>query len=191
MHKIFFILTLSFLLTGCFYQPEVEVDKTGETSPTNQVQTAVNTNTTPPVQKFYPDTSTVKKPTTPAKSAEDSFVVTQELEVKFYLVDKYQPGICYGAPAPVSDATVNNMVNNNAGLSNLIKGRYGYSDNLDIYNKIKQLNGIRLTELAGGKYLFNMTDGQCCSLKAIEGEVTMIGRTTSDEVIRQETQNKC
>lgn len=189
--KIVFIFTILCLpLTGCFKkdQPEAQLaDENTNTAAVEQEETDTNTNQQP--KRYYPKTTTVKKPAT--ATPEEQFVVTQELEVKFYLVDKYDPGICYGNPAPVSDTAINNMINSNPGLSNLIKGKYGYTDNEDVYNKIKQLNGIRLTELVGGKYLFNMTDGQCCSLKAIEGEVSAIGRTITDEIIRQEVQNNC
>jgi len=152
-----------------------------------------NNNVNTDFQKFYPDSSNINKPADNIPFDQSrNFTVTQELEIKFYLVDKYNPGICYGTPSPVTDESVSGMIVRNPELSQLLRSKYNLISDLAVYNKIKQLNGVLLTEIKGGNYQFNFIDGQCCVLKAYEGEVNIVGKTISDEVIRTDTkQNPC
>ena len=190
---LFFTLVLIISLTtvGCInigVKEEVQ-PIANEDQDVNQEMSNKNGNVEP--RKFYPDNNQLEKPE-PVGTGGSEFVITQELEIKFYLVEKYNPGVCYGLPGSVSQEVTGGMISRNPELAQLIKGKYNLTSDLDIYNKIKQLNGIMLTKMAGGKYQFNFTDGQCCILTAYEGEVDIVGKTISDQIIREETkQNPC
>lgn len=180
-----FILVFSALfLSGCYNSSSSEYKNEGKNQTDSLIELEANNNQV--VEKFYPENTQIAKS---INSATDQFVITQELQIKFYLVDKYDPGICYGMPEPVPDVAVDGMIDRNPDLVNLIRSKYSLTDNLAVYNKIKQLNGIRLSKLTGGKYQFNLTDGQCCILTAYEGEVSIVGRSISDKVIRRESKN--
>lgn len=182
------ILILGLFLAGCVKQnnqnqtaPLASVNSNKENSNQKAVPSAE-------LKRFYPQTAVANKPAAVPDPAKD-FVITQELTLKLYLVDKYNPGTCYGLPSPVPDAAVKGMVSNNPELAQFVKYKYKLNSDLDIYNKIKQLNGISLSKIAGGKYQFNFTNGQCCILTAYEGEATIINQTISDSITRQETKN--
>ena len=103
--------------------------------------------------------------------------------------DRYNPGVCYGLPVPIADVSIAGMERRNPDLWKLIKMKYNLTSGLDIYNKISQISGIQLVELAGGKYQFNFRDGQCCVQKAYEGQVNIIADRIDDTITRQETHN--
>ncbi len=185
---ILLILILGLFLAGCAKQnnqnqtaPLASVNSNKENSNQKAVPSAE-------LKRFYPQTAIINKPAAAPNPAKD-FVITQDLTLKLYLVDKYNPGTCYGLPGPVPDVAVKGLVSNNPELAQFVKYKYKLNSDLDIYNKIKQLNGISLSKIAGGKYQFNFTNGQCCVLTAYEGEATIINQTISDLITRQETKN--
>ncbi len=140
-------------------------------------------------EKFYP---TPSKLPAEADSDKRDFVVNQELKVKLYLVEKYDPGICYGMPGPVPEEAISGMIDRQPELAEFLAVNYDLKSDLEIYNRIKQLNGVRLTEISGGKYQFNFTDGQCCTLTIYQGEAVIIADTVSDKITSRETkQNPC
>ena len=200
----FFALLAAFLLvlTGCFSssatkqddssQPAGQAAEPSGISAEPDATTATSSNAEKnAVKKFYPESSTATAEKE-SESPERNFVVTQELQAKIHLVDKYNPGICYGIPAPVPASAVAGMIERNPELAQFLRDRYSLPSDLAVYEKIKQLNGIMFETLSSGKYKFNFTDGQCCFLKAYEGEVTIIGQTVSDEIIRTESkENPC
>ncbi|MFA5029244.1 MAG: hypothetical protein WC518_00655 [Patescibacteria group bacterium] len=209
--QLLFLLLLTLPLAGCLNNLSKEnrlVDTPdNKTKNSNQqlnreidapsninINTNINTNTT--VKKFYPDAGLAKSGQTTNQDSQNqskkNFIITQELQVKFYLVDKYNPGTCYGLPGPVPAEAIAGMIGRNPELAELVRSKYNLTADLDVYNKIKQLNGIQLEKLAGGKYQFDFTDGQCCILKAYEGEVTIVGQTISDTITKQDSkQNPC
>ncbi|MFA5047800.1 MAG: hypothetical protein WC516_02025 [Patescibacteria group bacterium] len=147
--------------------------------------------TTKKVNKFYPDVASSGKASTTPNPDKD-FVVTPELLAKMYLVDKYKPGICYGMPGPVPEEAVAGMIARNSQLAKFLKQKYGLSGDLDVYNKIKQLNGISLDKLGSGRFNFEFMDGQCCTMTGYQGEVIIIGSSITDKVNNQETKtNPC
>ena len=191
----FLAFGLIFSLTGCGPVKKTEVAITNEAD-NSAVNVAAPVETEKGVKKFYPDTGAPVAPARPegdAVAPKSNFTVTQELVVKLYLVDKYKPGVCYGMPGPVPDEAVSGMISSNQDLVKFLKSRYPeLKTDLDVYTKIKQINGIRLTSIAGGKYHFNLTDGECCTLTAYDGEVMMLGQTITDTVLQQETKvNPC
>jgi hypothetical protein len=187
---LFFMVGLS----GCLKGEEEKVVAVGDSAPVadNSNKTPVADNQ-PKVQKFYPKSPEADKPQPNSDSgaitSNDTFVITTDLQAKIYIADKYDPGICYGAPSPVPSVAVDSMISKNPGYAAFVKSKYGLSSDLDIYNKIKQINGVRLEEKSGGSYTYYFTDGQCCVLRAYQGDIDIIGRTISESVTRQDTKN--
>lgn len=193
------LLTVVLILSGCFGSPpDSSRDDTGG-EPQVATSKSVVEKDEPVVKKFYPNVpiaqrgeSTVTSDLQAPLSRSDDFIVTQELMVKIYLVDKYNNGVCYGQPIAVTQSTIASLIGNDPGLTAFIRGKYQLTSDLDVYNKIKQLNGIKLDKRSGGSYVYSFTDGQCCVLKAYQGNISIVGQTITDIVKRQETkQNPC
>ncbi|MFA4871872.1 MAG: hypothetical protein WC610_02320 [Patescibacteria group bacterium] len=186
--SILLILILGLFLAGCAKQNNQNQTAPLASANLNKEDSSQKAVPSAELKRFYPQTAAVNKPAAAPNPAKD-FVITQDLTLKLYLVDKYNPGTCYGLPGPVPDVAVKGLVSNNPELAQFVKYKYKLNSDLDIYNKIKQLNGISLSKIAGGKYQFNFTNGQCCVLTAYEGEAVIINQTISDSITRQETKN--
>lgn len=140
------------------------------------------------VEHFRPDTASVAESgssSTEAEIAERNFQLTPDLIAKMYLVDAYKPGICYGAPLAIPQVAIEGMIANNPTLSEYLKKKYNLKTDLEIYNKIKQMNGISLTETASSKFNFTFMDGQCQNVTYYEGVVTVSGSSISAIVTNQ------
>lgn len=135
------------------------------------------------VQHYRPETATPVSDS--AADAERSFQITPDLLAKMYLVDTYKPGACYGAPVAVPQVAVTNLINSNQLLAAFLKQKYGLATDLEIYNKIKQLQGITLTETSSNKFNFTFMDGQCQTVTYYEGTVTVSGSSVSAIVSSQ------
>lgn len=167
-----------------------------DASTPNPASTTVATNTptasdAKKVQKFYPEPLVSQgDPSISAVAKNNSSdPMPDNLEIKIYLVDKYNPGTCYGMPTPVPEEAISGMIARNQSLANLVRTKYKLKSNLDIYLKIKQIFGIQLAPISGGKYKYDFTDGQCCSLKYYSGEIQNIGGKILDSVTDQQTKN--
>jgi len=142
-------------------------------------------------QHFRPDTAAPaategsgSSPTS-AQTAEKNFQLTPDLIAKMYLIDTYKPGTCFGAPVAAPQIAVTNLVAANPPLSNFLKVKYSLKTDLEIYNKLKQLQGVTLTETASSKYNFAFMDGQCQNVTYYEGTVTVSGGTANALVTSQ------
>ena len=175
--------------------PEIELgNEAPSPEPTSSIdlsKRAPVVTSTKKVNKFYPDAGNNVKPVS-ASNPDKDFAVTPELLAKMYLADKYKPGICYGLPKPIPEEAVAGMIARSPQLAQFLKQKYSLSGDLDIYNKIKQLNGISLDKLGSGKFNFQLMDAQCCTMTGYQGEVMIIGPSITDKVINQETKtNPC
>lgn len=141
------------------------------------------------MKKYYPDSqpavSGAKSTGSIAVSAEQDFQITSSLMAKMHLVDKYKPGICFGTPVTPPQSAISSMKSSNEPLWQFIKGHYGLSSELEIYNKIKQLQGAWLTETASGIFNFRFMDGQCQSVTYYEGIVKVVGSTVTETITSQ------
>lgn len=124
---------------------------------------------------------------TAAEQAERDFLVTPELLAKLYLIDRFKPGICFGAPIAVPQSAVSSLVNSNPPQSDYLKRRYGLSTDMELYNKIKQIQGVTLAETASSRYDFSFVDGQCRNVTLYKGVVTVAGGSASASVSSQES----
>ena len=215
MKKISFLLIILgfvLILSGCGAEvPNLLTDSSNTSNTASVTDDKIATSgdvVTPPqiipsttspkktVQKFYPEGLSPKPATADdAKISPNgnssSFSVTQELQVKLYLIDKYKPGVCYGLPTPVPEVAIVGMITDNPDLVKFLKSKYSLKTDLEIYNKIKQINGIHLIQ-DKGSYTYEFTDGQCCTLHAYQGKITIIGNSISDVILQQATQsNPC
>lgn len=201
-------LVLPLCLSGCFWSPVDRQDNQAEPSGEDNSARSLSDKSAPPsvgneepltgvettkVKKFYPDANQAETDSSQGvEDEEQDFVITQELQVKIHLVDKYNPGVCYGAPAPVPEQAISGTIERNKQLAEFLRARYSLATDLAVYEKIKQLSAIRLEIISGGRYTYYFSDGQCCYIKAYQGEVTVVGQIISDEVIQTESQqNPC
>jgi hypothetical protein len=146
------------------------------------------------VKRYYPDQSLAQALAGSSGSAsvpvESKFVITPQLIAKMHLVDKYKPGICYGSAITVPEVAIQSMIADNKGLAEFLRQKYSLKTDLEVYNKIKQLNGIMLTETASSKYDFRFMDGQCCTETLYLGTVQVSGSTATDIVTSQESHSE-
>jgi len=193
----FFLLSLMFILSACvpFFDKKTDQDLGPNDSASNATSSKVaesqDNNQIPEqkeIKKFYPDALSQPSATKPAAEAA-SDALPQNLEIKLYLVDKYNPGTCYGMPSPVTEESINGMIARNKSLSALVKEKYKLKSDLEIYMKLKQIFGIQIEPVSGGKYEYDFIDGQCCSLNSYIGQIENIGGKISDTVTNQETKN--
>lgn len=169
----------------------VQQPQTGVSVPSMSGQKAAPVAIGQVVQRFRPDTAAPLPGSNSAEqipTAEQSFRATPDLQAKMYLVDAYKPGTCYGAPAAVSQAAVANLISANPPLSNYLKTKYGLATDLEIYNKLKQLQGITLTETASSKFIFTFIDGQCQTVVYYEGAVEVSVNEVNALVAKQTSQ---
>jgi len=156
-----------------------EIQKTAAIS----TSTAIGQN----VQHFRPDTiaATDISSVAAAQTAERNFQITPELLAKMYLIDKYNPGICYGAPVAVPQSAIDMLVDSNPPLVAFLKQKYNLTSDLEVYNKMKQLQAVSLTETASSKFNFTFMDGQCRNLVYYEGVVQVAGSAVTATVANQ------
>ncbi|MFA6594452.1 MAG: hypothetical protein WCT16_04335 [Candidatus Buchananbacteria bacterium] len=138
---------------------------------------------------YYPDQTATQLggSGSSAVSAGSKFTITPQLIAKMHLVDKYKPGICYGSAIVVPEVAIQSMIADNKDLAEFLRQKYSLKTDLEVYNKIKQLNGIMLTETASSKYDFRFMDGQCCAETLYLGAVSVSGETATDVVTSQES----
>ena len=113
---------------------------------------------------------------------------TEELNIKAYIVEKYNPGRCFGIPGPVPDELVSRTLNQNANLVTFVKNEFGVIKDYEVYTKIDQLEGIILTKTDYG-YNFTFKDGNCCNIHTYEGKIRVDENQITDEVINKYTEN--
>jgi hypothetical protein len=105
-----------------------------------------------------------------------------ELEAKAYLVEKYEPGICFGMPSPLPPAyTIKKVISQNSDLVKYIKAKLNLSNDYDIYEKIVQFRNITLTKSISG-YDFSLLDGGCCTITSYKGKVKIEEQKITDEI---------
>lgn len=144
------------------------------------------------VKKFYPEAlqSQGDEPaqgTVSISKPKVSDPMPENLEIKLYLIDKYDPGVCYGKPGPVRDEDIAGMITRNQSLANLVKTKYKLQSELDIYLKIKQIFAIQLKPISGGKYQYDFADGQCATQIYHVGEIQNIGGKISETLTSKES----
>ncbi|MCJ7450446.1 MAG: hypothetical protein MUP58_01765 [Candidatus Nanohaloarchaeota archaeon QJJ-9] len=93
-------------------------------------------------------------------------------DIKAELVEKYQPGTCFGMPGGVSEKMIEQTIEQNKKLSDYIKNQYNLQDKQKIYNKIKQFQNINLNR-TGKKYDYILRDGNCCTITTYNGTATL------------------
>jgi len=129
------------------------------------------------VQHFRPNISpeAQKISGTPEEIAQRSFIVTPDLLAKMYLIDTFKPGMCFGSPSSPPEIAVTNLVASNPALSDFLRRKYVLKTELEVYNKLKQLHAITLTETASSRFNFTFMDGQCQNVTYYEGTAIVSG----------------
>ncbi len=93
------------------------------------------------------------------------------LKLKAYLVEKYNIDFCVGMP-PGDDFIIFGSYKESyleyPNIAEYVKTRFSISDTSNVAYKMRQLCAINITETTYG-YLFDFTDGKCCSVTSYEG----------------------
>lgn len=108
----------------------------------------------------------------------------QELEIKAYLVEKYNPGTIFGQPRPIDDREVQLTLGINSDLTRFLKDRFGATTDFQLYTKIQQFQNITLTKNDSG-YDLILYDGRSCSAFAYKGRIEITGGKIFHEEIEK------
>lgn len=170
-------------------------DTNNVSAPVSNVASVVGSPATPikqEMKKYYPENTAIaggsgSTGSSATASAEQNFQITPSLLAKMHLADKYKPGICYGLPSVPPQSAIDSLKTSNEPLWQFIKQQYNLTTDLEIYNKIKQLQGVSLTETQSGVFNFAFMDGQCQTVRYYEGVVQVVGAVVTDTVTSQES----
>jgi hypothetical protein len=107
-----------------------------------------------------------------------------ELEIKCYLIDIYNPGICFGMPTIRDDRVFRSIQDDEIWVS-FIKSRFDIEKDSDIYIKTEQIKLIHLYAEEYG-YRFSFSDGRCCEITSYTGNIYL----EKNRIIRHELVSK-
>lgn len=110
-------------------------------------------------------------------------------DMKAHIVEEYDPGTCYGMPGVVSEKLMQDSVERNDELSEYIKQRYGVTKTKEIYHKIQQFNAVSLEKNPEGNMLFEIKDGNCCTINHIDGKIKQTDSGFQTTVKETKTEN--
>lgn len=135
--------------------------------------------------KYYPENATTVAGMNSVLDPEADYIITPAQQAQIYLVDKYKPGICFGKPlAPTQDLITKELTIDSI-LTRFIKSRYQLTTDLDIYNKLKQLRGVSLTETKSGTFDYIFKDGRCTDVVDYRGVVEVFNGRVSDNLVKK------
>ncbi len=113
-------------------------------------------------------------PEAPAPSPRPKFVSSQEFEVKVFLAKKYAPSICFGKPsAPSGDEISEYLSSKPEGMADEVKNRFGASTDFQAYERLKQLDATVLQRTSLSAFLYQVDDGQCCTIARRTGAISL------------------
>lgn len=158
-------------------------DTASSVSPTADSQSSQQTRSE--VKRYYPEPLSAPSGSAQvdAGNARKGNPLPDNLEARLYLVEKYDPGICYGKDVPVTSQSTSYLIGNNPELDSVLRQKYGLSSDLDVYVKMKQLFGITFAPAPGGKLAYSFTDGQCENATYYAGEISNIAGRISETII--------
>ncbi|GEM_PF-5653721 len=113
------------------------------------------------------------------------------LELKAYLVEKYNIGFCIGMPPGdnyVYFGSPKKSIEAYPNIAKFVGNRFIVTDTLDIVYKIRQLCAITLTEMELG-YHYKFTDSKCCTVSTIEGILFYNGDEIIEEILQINSKN--
>ncbi len=185
-------LFLPLLLSGCLgrldyskFESNITDSQNGQAATTGADQLAETEQKIPKEKTYYPEQPAAAN--AGSGDQDRSFTISSQLLAKLYLVDKYQPGICFGQPLSQTASDISALISQNQVLAKFIKLHYRLESDSDVYKKIKQLQGVTLTPIESSKYEYQFSDGQCCSLTTYQGMVELQNNNASDEIKNKST----
>jgi hypothetical protein len=107
------------------------------------------------------------------KKSHYSNIDSLEVELRFYLYEKYHHGNCYGMPGPTDKRIMRNVIAKNPALVEITKSKYYVSREPYIYKILVSVLSFHLEEIDNG-YRFSFTDGDCCTITRCEGFLYML-----------------
>lgn len=108
----------------------------------------------------------------PTQTIKDTTYDDLELNIRFYLHEKYHPGSCYGMPSMPNERIVISSLKNNPELAEIIRDRYSVNNDYDVYRILISVKKFLLEKIDSG-YKFFFVDGDCCVITDYEGILYM------------------
>jgi hypothetical protein len=131
----------------------------------------------------------------PPKNSRQNYVSTQtikdtiyddlELNIRFYLHEKYHPGSCIGMPSKPDERMIKSSIMNNPQLVAIIKDRYSIYTDYEVYEILISVKKFLLEKIDAG-YKFSFIDGDCCEITDYVGILYI----NNDVIIRSEIISK-
>jgi hypothetical protein len=121
----------------------------------------------------------------PPQTIKDTTYEDLELNIRFYLHEKYHPGSCYGMPSKDDERIIKSKLKNDPQLVKIIEDRYHVYKDYEVYRILISIKKFLLEKINEG-YKFSFTDGECCVITKYVGILYM----DNDVIIRSEIISK-
>jgi len=105
---------------------------------------------------------------TPLQTIKDTTYEDLELNIRFYLHEKYHAGSCYGMPHKDDEKIIKSTLKNDPQLVKIIEDRYHVYKDYDVYRILISIKKFLLEKINEG-YKFSFTDGECCVITKYVG----------------------
>lgn len=110
------------------------------------------------------------------------------LEIRAYLVEKYDPGDCFGEPSVISGGEINFTINNHPRLAAFVQEKFDVSEAYDIFHYISKMQKVSLSSIESNQAQFSIKDGGCCIIVTTTGVVYVIQSEITHEELSSEFQ---
>ncbi len=93
------------------------------------------------------------------------FAATPEFEARVFLVKKYTPSICFGTPKNPSETDLAEFLSKRPGGEvDAVKMLFGAASDFQAFERLTQLDQVVLQRTSYSSFLYQIDDGQCCSV---------------------------
>lgn len=86
-------------------------------------------------------------------------------EVKRQVVERHNPGTCFGMPTVITRDKMESYIQSNSRLANKVKSDFAINSKEELYKRMKQIEQVTTLEKLGSTVRYKVRDGSCCNIK--------------------------
>jgi len=105
----------------------------------------------------------------------------EEMKIRLYLVEKYNPGNCFGMPGPPPP----NQRKISSELLSKIKRLVPEKSDIECEKLIQKMQRIGLEKIDAGKYYFEFKDGKCCNIIYYKGNIEIFNGAIREKLLEK------
>jgi hypothetical protein len=114
---------------------------------------------------------------------EINFKNDKELRIRAYLVEKYNPGDCFGMPQVKSPYETKIIVNKE--LIERIKKEYKIKEDSKAEQFAIKMSKIGIIKESKNEYRYEVRDGRCCGITTYKGKIRLKNKKIIETVIEK------